>query len=355
MLVLHSRSGKLATKHFTRSLDGSLAVESYGLERYWRPKPYDVRGFADMAALLNTLLDQPDALVVRGALRDGVDREGPIRRLSNGSRATIMDAPSRLLHLDIDKVSSSEFDVVKRPEQARDNVIDLLAAAAPDLSGAACWASWSSSAGVADVRRVKLHLWYLVEQPVTCADAKVWGKAVNARAGFPLVDLALFQPVQANYVARPLFVGMDDPFPGTSRAVTIPGRSPVLNIPVAPAIMAAEPRRARQGGFGGSSAPSIDVAIATMGEAADGFHGPWLRALSIFYAQNGPDADPRPLIIKLVRAIKRHGTRDAKYVDAEMRGMIRRARVLAERERNSHAAITKVRNALVARGHSTEA
>jgi hypothetical protein len=91
-----------------------------------------------------------------------------------------------------------------------------------------------------------------------------------------------------------------------------------------------------------------------MGEGADGFHGPWIRAMAIFYAQNGPDADPRPLIVKMLRAIKSHGTRDAKYVSAEMRGMIRRARVLAAKERGTRDAVDNLRAALSRRSNTKE-
>jgi hypothetical protein len=353
LTILRSVSGKLATKRFYRDANGVIIQVNYGLEKWWQTEVARITDFAAMAAQLDCLLDDPLALPVRGAPKAGVDITQLIVRRSNGSDATIEDVPQHFLHLDLDCIEEPHLDVVSRPEEARQYALDLIASAAPELRGAACWMSWSSSAGVYDRTRVKLHCWYWAAEPYTCARLKVWGEQVNARAGFMLVDLKLFQPVQANYVARPLFEDVDDPFPGAARAVVVEGYMPTLVIEDPPP----PPPRHRVksvGGRGGSSSASIEAAIASMGEDADGFHGPWLRAMSIFYAQNGPDADPRPLILRLVRAIKNHGTRDATYLTNELRGMIRRARVLAAKERTARDAVDNLRAALSRRSNTKE-
>jgi hypothetical protein len=353
LTILRSVSGKLATKRFYRDAVGDIAQGNYGLETWWNAEIAPGPDFYTMAAQLDRMLDDQPALVVRGGPKAGVDTTRPIVRKSNGPDATIEDVPQHILHLDLDCIDEPHLDVVNRPDEARRHALGMIAKAAPELAGAACWMSWSSSAGVYDKTRVKLHCWYWTAEPYTCAQLKVWGKQVNARAGFKLVDLALFQPVQANYVARPLFEGVDDPFPGAARAVVIEGHMPTLKIeePQPP-----PPRHSVKsfGGRGGTSSASVEAAIASMGEDADGFHGPWLRAMSIFYAQNGPDADPRPLILRLARAIKNHGTRDATYLTNELRGMIRRARVLAAKERTARDAVDNLCAALSRRTNTKE-
>lgn len=344
-MILKSATGKLATKRHTRDAKGIITTQDYGREKWWVAEAMPIADFAAMVEQFASLLDEATALGVRGAPKSGVDLSRQILRRSNGADATIQDAPSRVMHLDLDNIDEPHLNIVSRPGEARQYALGLIAKAAPELAGAACWVSWSSSAGVYYKTRVKLHIWYWLAEPYTCAQLQIWGKQVNARAGFKLIDLALFQPVQPNYIARPLFEGMDDPFPGAARAVVIEGHMPTLVIEEPPPV---PPRhRARfVGGRGGSSSRSIEAAIASMGEDADGFHGPWLRAMSIFYAQNGPDADPLPLIVKLERAIKSHGTRDEKYIIAERRGMIRRARVLAAKERARRDDIENLRTAL---------
>lgn len=346
MTILWSAAGLLATKRHCRDASGVINTDDYGKETWWLPEIAPPSNFGEMVDRLNRGLDEPPALAVRGAPKAGIDISRPIARKSNGPDATIEDVPQHFLHVDIDCIDEPHLDVVNRPDEARQHALGVIAKFAPELIGAACWMSWSSSAGVHDKTRVKLHVWYWLAQPYTCAQLKLWGKQVNARAGFKLVDLALFQSVQPNYIARPLFEGMDDPFPGGARAVVIEGRMPTLSIEARPPLLhAAATRIARGavGGRGGSSSSSIEAAIASMGEGTGGFHGPWLTAMSRFYAQNGPDADPRPLILKLTRAIERHGTRDAAYVAAESRGMIRRARVLSAKERDRRASIDHLR------------
>jgi hypothetical protein len=345
LTILRSVSGRLATKRHVRDATGAVVTQGYDRERLWQLEIAEIAHFDALVERLNQGLDEPTMLAVRGAPKVGIDISRPIIRKSNGPDATIEDVQQHHLHLDIDCIGAPHLDVVARPEEAQDYALDLIDKAAPELAGAACLLSWSSSAGVYDKTRVKLHAWYWLDEPRTCAELKLWGSHVNARAGCRLFDLALFQPVQPNYIARPLFEGMDDPFPGAARAVVIDGRTPNLVIDKPPLVPVRRYINSL-GGRGGCSSRSIEAAIASMGEDADGFHRPWLRAMSCFYAENGPDADPRPLFVKLVRAIKRHGTRDATYIAKELRGMIRRARVLAERERSSRDAIDNVREAL---------
>lgn len=347
LLVLRSANGQLATKRHTRDATGIITTEDYGRERLWFAEECRFNDFDSMVAELSVLLDEPTALVVRGALKVGIDTTSRIVRRSNGPDATIEDVRRHVLHLDIDNIDEPHLDIVNRPEEARRHALGLIAKAAPELRGAACWMSWSSSAGVFDRTRVKVHIWYWLAQPYTCAQLKIWGKQVNARAGLKLVDLALFQPVQPNYTARPLFKAMDDPFPGVARAAVVDGHAPTLVVEEPPPPPARR-RITSIGGRGGSSSRSIETIVATMGDAEGkhGFHLPWNSALATFYAQNGPDADPRPLITKLVRAIRSHGTRDEKYITAEMRGMIQRAHVLAAKERAQRDHMQTVRSVL---------
>ena len=91
------------------------------------------------------------------------------------------------------------------------------------------------------------------------------------------------------------------------------------------------------------------------GQGKNGFHAPWISALATFYYENGPDADPRPLLVRLVREIKNHGTRAMRpTLTNELRGMIRRARVLAAKERGARDAVDNLCAALSRRSNAKE-
>ena len=60
------------------------------------------------------------------------------------------------------------------------------------------------------------HLAYWSTSPLDEAALKRWAKACNARVGSKIIDPALYTPVQAHYVAAPLFDGLDDPLPRAS-------------------------------------------------------------------------------------------------------------------------------------------
>ena len=107
-----------------------------------------IADFAAMVEQFASLLDEPTALGVRGAPKSGLDLSRPIAHKSNGPDATIEDVPRHILHLDIDNIDEPHLDIVSRPDEARQHVLGLIAKAAPELAGAACWRSWSASAGV---------------------------------------------------------------------------------------------------------------------------------------------------------------------------------------------------------------
>jgi putative DNA primase/helicase len=202
MTVLRSPTAHGAVKTFARTEPSSIAMTQYQRVKYWRASCVPVSSFEEMANVLALLVEDSSSLVVRGALKPGIDLSAPILRRIHGENATLIDVPRRWLHLDIDRLSAPHIDVIGDPSGAIDFALDAVATAAPELEGASCFAAFSSQAGVYDPSAAKLHFWFWLDRPYTTIELKRWAIAVNQRAGFALIDMALFNAAQPNYTAR---------------------------------------------------------------------------------------------------------------------------------------------------------
>jgi hypothetical protein len=239
--VLVSADGRLATKRHLRHANGETATLYYDSGYWWRASKMPLFGFDQMAAVLELLLDAPDALVIRGEPKPGLDLTKPIRRKYLEPGATFDDVPRQWLHCDIDSVAASHLDVIADPGGAIKYVLDVIAQHAPELDGVSTFCSFSSSAGVYDVTRAKLHVWYWLDRPYSNTELKRWGKQVNARAGYKLIDTVVFNAVQANYTARPIFKGRADPLAGARRYAVARGHADFAKLVIGAEI----PRRQR--------------------------------------------------------------------------------------------------------------
>lgn len=334
-------------------------VRQYDNAQYFGFQKVEVRDAGEMFELLEVLGPEAHFAIVRGALAPGVDFSQPQRRLlhkqPDGTVPTLVNGTlAGWAAFDLDRSAPLPgIDWRASPRKAAQAI------ARRDLPPWAVEADhvmyWSSSQGFSEV--MKLRVFVLLEQPMTSVDLKRLMKA-----GTCAVDLALYSDAQLHYTATPIFSGsVVDPLPygrhyffkGTHRRALAPPLPPTLNANLrqAPAagtdsglpsrMLVTMPARRVFGGRGGSSSAAIEAVIATMGEQSAGmagFHVPWNRALAIFYAQNGPEADPRPLIVRLARVIMERGQRDQAYVTRAVHGMFGRARVLAALERERRAA-----------------
>ncbi|HWZ90197.1 MAG TPA: hypothetical protein VNW92_15140 [Polyangiaceae bacterium] len=222
--VLTSADGKLATKQHIRDKGGTTTTIDYSMGYLWHAKKMPFSGFYEMAASLEFQLDEPYEFAIRGEPKPGLDLTKPIRRKFRGLDATFDDVERQWLHGDIDGVAAEHLDVIADPGGAMQHVLDVIARHAPELDGVSAFCSFSSSAGVYDVTRAKLHAWWWLNRPYSSVELRRWAGQVNARAGFKLIDPAVFTAVQPNYTARPLFIGKADPLVGARRYAIVHGR-----------------------------------------------------------------------------------------------------------------------------------
>ena len=215
LVLLTARNGARAAKRFTIDETGKISADSYG-----SAKTFSIdysRQFRDIdglhAAILD-LQDRPTTFAVRGEPLPTANMRNTRRLIrpcrKNGDPATFSGAARRWVMFDVDGFEPAEpVDPATAPETA---VEAVLAALPPELSNADMIWQWSSSQGLKG-SRLSLHIFAMLDRPLTDTEVKSWVLDVNQRAGTKLLDPSLYQPVQPHYIAAPEFVGFDSPLP----------------------------------------------------------------------------------------------------------------------------------------------
>lgn len=257
LTVLTSLGGKLATKVISQ-VEGRWWVEPYGRAEWFAVREVPVHDIRTLGQALAELERNRHSFVIRGEPLSTTDRSRCRRllydQLEDGVEvpATFEPAARRWLALDFDALPTPQWDHVhlarRREAIARDRAehheaspiwhvddpgelppelcaddldpapIDavrdwsLVCAAAvatlpPEFQAVTAWWQMTSSAGIKP--GVRIRLWFWLDRPVRDAEAKRWLE------GCP-VDPALYNPVQAHYVAKPIFHRARDPVPKRS-------------------------------------------------------------------------------------------------------------------------------------------
>jgi putative DNA primase/helicase len=335
-----------ATKSFIRAKDGAISTTAYARVALWRVETRPVASFDELARELEQLVEDQQSMVIRARAKPDLDLSKPQRRKLHGADATFDDVPRQWLHLDLDNIAAPHLDVVGDPSGAIDYALDIVAASAPEIEGASCFAMFSSSAGVRNATAAKLHLWFWLDRPYSGAELKRWALGVNARAGSKLIDPQLFVGVQPNYTARPRFAGMPDPLPGRRRWAIRPGYSDTVQLD----IPTEETKRARTSTSSGAAyGPGGGFAFYLSridGEGPHGLRDPAKKAIAARIAELGAAGGERErseivgAVADALRRAKRGGRSEAtveQYVD----GLDDLFDWLIDRQRESEAKATQ--------------
>jgi hypothetical protein len=335
-----------ATKSFIRAKDGAISTTAYAKVALWRVSERPIASFDELTRELETLVEDPQAMVIRAQPKPGLDLNKLHRRKLHGAGATFDDTPRRWLHLDLDNIAAPHLDVIDDPSGAIDYALDLVVANAPEIEGASCFAMFSSSAGVHNITAAKLHLWFWCDRPYSGAELKRWAAGVNARAGSKLIDPQLFVGVQPNYTARPRFAGLSDPLPGRRRWAIRRGYSDTvqLDIPVE------APKRAKTATSSGAAyGPGGGFAFYLSridGEGQHGLRDPAKKAIAARIAELGAAGGERErseilgAVADALRRAKRGG-RSEETVEQYIDGLEDLFDWLIDRQRESEAKAAK--------------
>lgn len=219
LTILRTPAGGRATKLFRPG-----EVLPYHVGEYVSCHTRAACGLAGLYRLLLRASSDPRSFVVRGTPRTGAQLEHMNRRyLEDRDRSApdVTPADQRWLCVDLDTI---ENPGLTDPDERAAYLLSLL----PEpFRTAGCIVQWSASAGVDGWKKLKAHIWFVLDRPAYCKSWKAYWTTQIAE-GYGPVDHCLYQPVQPHYIANPLFEGVEDPCAG-ARIYLYPG--PALVVP----------------------------------------------------------------------------------------------------------------------------
>jgi hypothetical protein len=294
-------------KRLVRAPDGSLhaVVTNEG-------KPYYVRGheeaFTDFESFVG-LLDQAvirDGAVIHGEIIAGT-KTHKMRRLTSpagDTPATIRDRSCPYIVLDIDQLPLMEgMSVDKDP----DAVVAFVQGVLPeDLRDVSFWFHHSHGAGTKPL--VKLHLAFLLEQPMPCKELERWVRYQNEALSLTLFDAAPYSPNDFIFVGNPLLEkGVADPVPAGKRFGVVRGacHTAVLNMP--PDWRPIEQRRNinQQGGIQSVTGVGVRGVAGHLKRLGKECHGAILSAVCAAFQSRELLVDDGALEARIVQAMSK--------------------------------------------------
>jgi hypothetical protein len=192
------------TKTLGMNADDVLVV-TQGFEKQWK-WGITFRDVPDIQSLFEVLekdSQNPNAAVLRGALRDHVDPGGVIHLRKDvnkwGDTAHFEERPRRWLMIDIDKQPLDDIDLVNDPVGTVKRAIEKFL---PECyQGVSFVWQLSSSAGIGeDTGSLSIHIWFILDRAVGQDELKIFHELKA-----PAIDRRPFQTVQIHYIATPIF------------------------------------------------------------------------------------------------------------------------------------------------------
>ncbi|MBK9021916.1 MAG: DUF3987 domain-containing protein [Sulfuritalea sp.] len=246
--VLAGEAHKRASKLWLS--DGTIAEYDAGWQ--FQPQTMPLADLAALSALLTHIQSQLSCLIIRGTFR-GDDHAATQSRSDPATGQAVPavtspgwfrrwkelfeDLPHYWMCIDIDNFTPpGGIDPVREPVRAIHAFIEEHLPAC--FYGAGFHWQLSSSAGHPTKRGLlKVHVWFWLATPHTCAELEAWAPAA--------VDKALYRVVQVHYTALPVFAqGVVDPVP--VRSGYVPGGEVALVLTPAERASAATPRGGRE-------------------------------------------------------------------------------------------------------------
>jgi hypothetical protein len=342
--LVQDARGHPLTKSF-RSLGGKIIKGTYPNAVEFRTVVAEVDGIASLAALLDAVVTDGHAAVIRGEPGKFYPRNGSaaprllhpqegqvaaqtgarisqqqirghnlkpdgVHRYAVTWLPTFEDHPRSWVIFDVDRMPVPDHlidDWVDEPDAAVEHVLRLL----PEpFRTATCWWSISSSAAVPGphgrqvAREFKLKLAFWLDRPLLGTEVKRWMAAEKAP-----VDPAVFGAVQLIYLARPGFGhGLHDPVPrrsgvwqGEADTVAVPDLLPE------PDDVTYQSTAAAFGSAGGL----VELCDALRARLADEVHvrEHLMQAARAYVRQHGPTIDQAALVAALESVALEHRSR----------------------------------------------
>lgn len=287
--ILTCTGNNFAAKTHRRTADGGLFTDSFNAGKYFYHEEVQFDNLHGLHKIITEGAVDPKKFMIRGRLRADAPQQndGRVRRCSrrqsDGEEPYFEDADRASVMIDFDKVENPD-GLNPASTEAMTYLRTLLP---PEFHDVGCVYSLSASAGLSNSDRISGHLWFVFDRPVSNRELKVW------LSGYP-VDKALFNPVQAHYIANPIFRdGLVDPI--EKRNGLLPGRSNVVS---ASKIDTSKPAYEKCGGGQGLEASigyEAKIALLGDGDGMEGCHAVITSAIASYMTRRGPQADREAL------------------------------------------------------------
>ncbi|MFO1199036.1 MAG: hypothetical protein U1E86_18915 [Burkholderiaceae bacterium] len=321
LTVLMCQRPRIATKRAALNTDGEVAFIPFNAGMYFKVISTSVVGIADLSEVLTFIEKEPTLLVIRGISKTSLGPDDEVRRLQLNFGTP--EAGHHWVCIDIDHIAWPKKLRGKLDSKAvREYVVSLLP---PEFHRATYHWQLSSRAGFGDDKTISIHLWFWFSRPVSDADLKRWADLVNDKAGYKLVDKALFNDVQPHYTAAPIFdAGVTNPFPVRSGLERKANDEVDLILPPAP-----QNRAIKHSSGTLSPAVGFDGYLARIGDhkGGDGFHNAILAATASYVAANGADGTNVEALYERVSAVVLAADRTA-HDDAYVEHMASREHIM---------------------------
>jgi hypothetical protein len=206
--ILETHGNLVAAKRVRLRPGQDPEIVGYDSPKHFTVHERQVDSIISAAELLSKVEGQSKFMMVRGRVRDGVDRNNTRRTYVNGGdEEPCFDAAAHnLMMLDFDKIDCPAGLDPLAPAVAVRCAVALLPF---EFHGVTCWWQFTSSAGVRPGIRLRLGYWG--SRPTTDQELKNWLPAI--------LDHSVFAPVQPIYIANPIFEEGVDPVPVRSGVI----------------------------------------------------------------------------------------------------------------------------------------
>ena len=304
-----NEEGKLDTKPFSQK------------SKYYFGVPLKGKGFTDLYNNLHGIAQDNHWCIIQAELipdlppntkvyKEIVENDDPYKWVQATSKNTdfyraYFRERSKGLNvfcIDSDKITLPDhLSVTKNPVESVAHVVSLL----PDyFKGVSYVYQLSSSAGIYDDNTVKVHLWFLLQEPKTNPKLKDWAidanDALMSEKGISVIDISIYHTVHLHYTSAPLFEdGIQDPFPHNRMGMVTGVKDTVLLPDVLPKPKEYVYQAYDSSNNGLSSTEKFEAFLALIGdhEGGLGFYKPvWLAIGSYVWSNYTQGVDKKALI-----------------------------------------------------------
>ncbi len=178
-------------------------IRAYDKGKHFAIEEVRVSDINELSALLSRLEQDLHVCIIRGAYI-GNEPAGKITRKG----CNFEDRPLHFILIEVDEFEPLSEDPVIAPVSCiREYIIRELPPFFQDVSFH--WQLSNSAGHPKHADKLKVHLWFWLEQPYTSAELHEWAENIHLAS-----DHCVFNPVQIHYTGRPIFEeGIHDPVP----------------------------------------------------------------------------------------------------------------------------------------------